>query len=377
VRYAWRTGVPGASESDLRKNKLARGETLSGQVRDIRNGKPVVMHHNSTWASPFRDRFVRVFTELDGTPSRLGEIWYAEADTPMGPWCFARKIVSHQSYSFYNPFLHPHFAQRGGRTLFFEGTYTAAFARSALPTPRHDYNQIMHRLDLEDPRMMLPVAIYDLGRSGRGERYVDKRGLRPGDGDPPVAFFAHDRPARGTVPVWWSGPACGERRLVAGGVPATAPLFHAYSYEGRPAGLPGRPLIENRAYVLESPLRVRLPVSNYLAETSADAGRDQCLREPRAGQSATVVLDAGGSRGPGADAASYLWSWPGGSASGRRAELSLPAGLYDMRLELTTPEGVMASDATVIQVAPAAHQQAKRAASRRRAEAEARAMPAP
>jgi hypothetical protein len=377
VRYAWRTGVPGASESELRKNKLARGETLSGQVRDIRNGKPVVMHHNSTWASPFRDRFVRVFTELDGTPSRLGEIWYAEADTPMGPWCFARKIVSHQSYSFYNPFLHPHFAQRGGRTLFFEGTYTAAFARSALPTPRHDYNQIMHRLDLEDPRMMLPVAIYDLGRSGRAERYVDKRGLRPGDGDPPVAFFAHDRPARGTVPVWWSGPACGERRLVAGGVPATAPLFHAYSYEGRPAGLPGRPLIENRAYVLESPLRVRLPVSNYLAETSADAGRDQCLREPRAGQSATVVLDAGGSRGPGADAASYLWSWPGGSASGRRAELSLPAGLYDVRLELTTPEGVIASDATVIQVAPAAHRQAKRAATRRRAEAEARALPAP
>jgi hypothetical protein len=350
VRYAWRTGPSSPARRDRR---LAPADLLSGHVRDIQSGKPVTVHATSTFASPFRGRFVRVFTELDGAPSRLGEIWYLEGDTPIGPWFLARKIVSHQNYSFYNPFLHAYFSQREGRTLFFEGTYTAAFARSATPTPRYDYNQIMHRLDLEDPRLMLPVPIYDLGKSGRAERYADKRALRARDGDPAIAFFAHDRPAPGTVPVWWSGPACGKRRLVAGGTPATAPLFHAYSYQGRPAGVRSRPLLENRAYVLESPLRVRLPVSAYLEDTSADAGPDQCLREPRPGEGAPVVLDAAGTRGPGAETASYAWSWPGGSASGRRAELRLPPGLYDVRLEVTTPEGVSARDAAVIEIAPA------------------------
>jgi hypothetical protein len=353
VRYAWRTGVPGVSDADRRARKLLPSEVLSGQVRDIQSGKPVVVHATSTAANPFRGRFVRVFTELDGSPSRLGEIWYVEGDTPMGPWFLARKIASHRSYSFYNPFQHPHFAQRGGRTLFFEGTYTAAFARSATPTPRYDYNQIMRRLDLEDRRLMLPVPIYDLGKRGRGERYADKRGLRPADGDPPIAFFAHDRPAPGTVPVWWSGPACGERRLMAGGKPATAPLFHAYTYEGRPEGLRAEMLVANRGYVIENPVRVRLPVRTYLEETAADAGRDQCLREPRAGTGAPVVLDAAGSRGPGVEAASYRWSWPGGSAEGRTTELRLPPGLYDVRLEMTTREGLVASDAAVIQVSPA------------------------
>ena len=35
--------------------------------------------------------------------------------------------------------------------LFFEGTYTKEFARHAAPTPRYDYNQILYRLDLDDP----------------------------------------------------------------------------------------------------------------------------------------------------------------------------------------------------------------------------------
>src|SRR5262245_3953371 len=349
VRYAWRTSAPAPARPERR---LAPADLLAGQVRDIQSGKPVVVHATSTFADPSRGRFVRVFTELDGTPSRLGEIWYIEGDTPMGPWYLARKIVSHQTYSFYNPFLHPYFAQRGGRMLFFEGTYTAAFARSATPTPRYDYNQIMHRPDHEDPPLMLPVPIYALGKTGRTDRYADKRALRPGDGDPPIAFFAHDRPAPGTVPVWWSGPACGKRRLVAGGAPATAPLFHAYTYEARPVGVRRRPLLENRAWLLESPIRVRLPVCVYLQETIPAARPDQCLREPRPGGGSPVVLDAGGTRGPGAEAASYAWSRPGGSASGRRADVRLAAGLYDVRLEVTTPEGVSARDAAVIEVAP-------------------------
>ena len=105
----------------------------------------------------------------------MGEVWYAEADTPLGPWVYARKIVTHDKYSFYNPKQHPMFDKDGGRIIFFEGTYTATFSGNPDPTPRYDYNQIMYQLDLSDPRLALPVAIYELTSGpGVGSRLVTK-----------------------------------------------------------------------------------------------------------------------------------------------------------------------------------------------------------
>jgi hypothetical protein len=83
--------------------------------------------------------------------SMVGEVWYAEADAPEGPWSRARKIVTHDDYSFYNVRHHPYFDD--GRYLYFEGTYTAMFSGAKVRTPRYDYNQIMYRLDLDDPRL--------------------------------------------------------------------------------------------------------------------------------------------------------------------------------------------------------------------------------
>ena len=37
--------------------------------------------------------------------------------------------------------------------LIFEGTYTMQFADRPPPTPRYDYNQILYRLDLDDPAL--------------------------------------------------------------------------------------------------------------------------------------------------------------------------------------------------------------------------------
>ena len=88
-----------------------------------------------------------------GSSSYLGEIWYAEADAPEGPWGKARKIVTHDRYSFYNPVHHAFFDAKGGRVIYFEGTYTRTFSAARLATPRYDYNQIMYRLDLDDPRL--------------------------------------------------------------------------------------------------------------------------------------------------------------------------------------------------------------------------------
>jgi hypothetical protein len=91
-----------------------------------------------------------------GDLNGVGEVWYSEADAPHGPWESARKVATHPNYSFYNPCHHPFFDQDGGRTIYFEGTYTAGFSAAKFATPRYEYNQIMYRLDLSDPRLALP-----------------------------------------------------------------------------------------------------------------------------------------------------------------------------------------------------------------------------
>ena len=81
------------------------------RLRDVDSGKPVMAHAGSVAFNPFRRRFVMI-AEQSGGSSALGEIWYAEADTPLGPWVYARKIVTHDKYSFYNPRHHPMFDRR-------------------------------------------------------------------------------------------------------------------------------------------------------------------------------------------------------------------------------------------------------------------------
>ncbi len=116
-------------------------------------GKPVVPHTGSISWNAFRQRWVTVFMEKYGKPSAFGELWYAEADAPTGPWGAAVKVLTHDNYTFYNPRLHPEFTPPDSPVLLFEGTYTAEFADHAAPTPRYNYNQILYRLDLDDPAL--------------------------------------------------------------------------------------------------------------------------------------------------------------------------------------------------------------------------------
>ncbi len=112
--------------------------------------KPVKLHSGSIAWNNFRKRWVTVFMEAKGSPSLFGELWYAEATEPSGPWGKVVKILSHENYTFYNPRLHPEFTPTNSPILLFEGTYTAEFADHAMPTPRYNYNQILYRLDLDD-----------------------------------------------------------------------------------------------------------------------------------------------------------------------------------------------------------------------------------
>ncbi len=118
-----------------------------------KDGEPVKLHSGSIAWNDYRRRWVAVFMQAFGKPSAFGEIWYAEAIAPTGPWGKTVKILTHENYTFYNPRIHPEFTPPSSPILIFEGTYTAEFADRPAPTPRYNYNQIIYRLDLDDPEL--------------------------------------------------------------------------------------------------------------------------------------------------------------------------------------------------------------------------------
>ena len=121
--------------------------------RSAIDGSEVKPHRGSIAWNAFRKRWITLFTQNGGKPSALGEIWYAEADSPLGPWSPAVKVLSHDNYTFYNPRIQSELTPDDATYILFEGTYTTTFADHASPTPRYNYNQILYRLDLDDPRL--------------------------------------------------------------------------------------------------------------------------------------------------------------------------------------------------------------------------------
>lgn len=126
---------------------------LPANPRSAEDGSEVKPHRGSVAWNPFRKKWITVFTQHFGKPSAFGEIWYAEADVPTGPWGKAVKILTHDNYTFYNPRIHPELVPDDANFIVFEGTYTAEFADRPNPTPRYNYNQILYRLDLDDPKL--------------------------------------------------------------------------------------------------------------------------------------------------------------------------------------------------------------------------------
>ncbi len=116
------------------------------------DGKPIAIHGGSVCWNDYREKWIMIGLQSFGT-SALGEVWYSESDRMEGPWTHATKIATHDKYSFYNPKQHPMFDQDGGRTIYFEGTYTNMFSGNSDQTPRYNYNQMMYKLDLADDRL--------------------------------------------------------------------------------------------------------------------------------------------------------------------------------------------------------------------------------
>ena len=178
-------------------------------------------------------------TQVGGGPSNLGEVWFAEADTPAGPWVYARRIVTHDHYTFYNPTQHPFFDQDGGRLIYFEGTYTDAFSGNPQKTPRYNYNQVMYRLALDDPRLALPAPVYRLAGPDGAGRYAMREGLDT-EGNwaavQNIPFYAVPpaRHADGLVPVYGAQDGASLTTASAG----ASPLFYALPATPAPAEKP-------------------------------------------------------------------------------------------------------------------------------------------
>lgn len=117
------------------------------------DGNRIEIHRGAIARNDFRQRWICLFGQIHGDSSNLGEIWYCEADSPFGPWGPAVKVLTHDQYTFYNPQIHSEMTPADSPILLFEGTYTQLFSDNPERTPRHDYNQVLYRLDLDDPRL--------------------------------------------------------------------------------------------------------------------------------------------------------------------------------------------------------------------------------
>ena len=248
--WGWKTATRFLTPSELRR-MIGEGQLSPKEaillLYDVRSGRPVVPHRGSLAWNAYRQAFVMIFTEIGGT-SFLGEVWYAEADSLLGPWAYAQKIVTHDRYSFYNPKHHPFFDREGGRWIYFEGTYTAAFSDAPVPTPFYDYNQIMYRLDLNHPDLVIPVPVY-LHTGGDGSPRLATRWVLPrvaqANHAPPtyplgrVRFWAWDRPRENLVPVYATKVPSGKWQLALGNDPpqeSAQPVFYVLSTSTPKAG---------------------------------------------------------------------------------------------------------------------------------------------
>ena len=218
--------------------RALRQEKETACLYDIETGKQVSPHGGSVYWNAFRRRWIMIAVQQGGDSSFLGEVWYAEGDTPVGPWAYAKKIVTHNKYSFYNPKHHPYFDQDGGRLIYFEGTYSHTFSgEPANATPRYDYNQIMYRLSLDDRRLFLPVAVYPLrDRTGQVEylmrEEIDSDNKWEFVEENPFFAISPDRVYPGLIPVYASHIKTekGAATILQAGSPSRAgdkPLFYA------------------------------------------------------------------------------------------------------------------------------------------------------
>ena len=69
-------------------------EEASRRLTDVRTGKALASHVGSVYWNAYRGRWVSIQLQEWGD-SWLGEVWYFEGDTPLGPWVYGQKVITH------------------------------------------------------------------------------------------------------------------------------------------------------------------------------------------------------------------------------------------------------------------------------------------
>jgi len=168
-------------------------------LRDFYSGKNITTDRNSISWNSSRKKWILI------AGVKVGEIWYAEADTPLGPWIFAKRIVKHDKF-FYNPAHHIFFDEDNGRKIYFEATYTNAFLPEKNLTPRYEYNQLMYSLTLDRAELFMPEPVYKI--KTHNNRYMFGRAINhQKDRIEEVSFlaFAPGRTYSNLIPVYSDG----------------------------------------------------------------------------------------------------------------------------------------------------------------------------
>ncbi|WP_047813025.1 hypothetical protein [Rhodopirellula islandica] len=162
IRFTWRQGQQPIT-SDQIEGLIREGQLLPEEapfaLREVQTNKPVRVGNGSVAWNPFLKQWTLLFCEQGGD-SFLGEVWFAVANAPEGPWVVCQKIATHarpgQNMDFYNPMQHPELLREDGRVIYFEGTFVNTFSGTTVAVPRYNYNQLMYRLDVSDERLQLP-----------------------------------------------------------------------------------------------------------------------------------------------------------------------------------------------------------------------------
>ena len=102
---------------------------------------------------PSPDGHPVISKDANGKSSVFGEVWYLEGKSPEGPWGPAVKVLTHDNYTFYNVQIGWQLTSPDDPIHLFEGTYTTSFTNNKIKTPHYEYNQILYRLDLDDPAL--------------------------------------------------------------------------------------------------------------------------------------------------------------------------------------------------------------------------------
>jgi len=146
-KYTWQQSRPPMSQREestwIAEGSISQPRT---QVRDHNSQKPVPVQESSIEWNPHHRCYVMIASSVDG------DVWFCESRHLEGPWENAIRIISAEPGRCSSPVQHPFMNQDGGRIIWFE----TALLDSGLP--RYDRNELMHRLDLDDPRLKPALA---------------------------------------------------------------------------------------------------------------------------------------------------------------------------------------------------------------------------